>query len=384
MVCSVFWTGMIYAYINDSVTVTNKLSLGDVNIQLEEYEIKNGKEIKYINQKMVLPGETISKIPRIYNNGEDCWVRTKIDYSETINNSENFSDKNLIDIQNGWKKIGEYYYYTKILKKGTSVDFFKGIVIPETWGNDRAGNKLKIELRTDAIQAANFTPVFNNMSPWGNQEIQQCIHSTDGSITCKKDKLKLSVELSEKAQRLIAVPDDFFYNLPVAMPGDLLTDSVLLSNTSGKTAELLFATNISDISKEQEELIEKLGCTIYFNDLKLYEGNLKAANLKEGISLGKFKNGEKGTLSFEIAIPKEIKNEDALRSVDVKWIFSAKEDLSQQESYMNNPTLSEQNNSSSSYVKTGDNSQIYLYCAILICAVFMILLSVIFLNRRNK
>ena len=41
-----------YGKFSDSVTVTNHISTGDINISMKELEKKNGKEILYQNQKM--------------------------------------------------------------------------------------------------------------------------------------------------------------------------------------------------------------------------------------------------------------------------------------------------------------------------------------------
>ena len=58
----------------DSLTVTNHIALGDVNIGLKEYQKKGSTEVLYTNPKTVIPGETISKIPRITNLAKPCWV----------------------------------------------------------------------------------------------------------------------------------------------------------------------------------------------------------------------------------------------------------------------------------------------------------------------
>ena len=52
---------------------------------ITEYEIKNGREVLYENHKTVFPGDEISKIPRIKNYANDCWVRVKMTY---VNNLE--------------------------------------------------------------------------------------------------------------------------------------------------------------------------------------------------------------------------------------------------------------------------------------------------------
>ena len=71
-----------YARFSDSVTVTNHISVGDINISLQELEKKDGREMKYQDRRIVLPGDEISKIPKdhqslraLLGKGEDLLYR---------------------------------------------------------------------------------------------------------------------------------------------------------------------------------------------------------------------------------------------------------------------------------------------------------------------
>ena len=79
----------IYAFTNISIlSVKNDVVIGAINIKLDEYTIDStGKEVPYDNSiKDVLPGQTITLIPRIQNLGDSCYVRAKISYTG-INNT---------------------------------------------------------------------------------------------------------------------------------------------------------------------------------------------------------------------------------------------------------------------------------------------------------
>ena len=52
-------------------SVVNHVSTGIVDIELSEYQIKDGKEVKWQDNPLVLPGTNVSKIPRIHNYGND-------------------------------------------------------------------------------------------------------------------------------------------------------------------------------------------------------------------------------------------------------------------------------------------------------------------------
>ena len=84
-----------YARFSDSVTVTNHISVGDINISLRELEKKDGREMKYQDRRIVLPGDEISKIPRITNHSEPCWVRVKISYTDDLEGLDGLDDRNL-------------------------------------------------------------------------------------------------------------------------------------------------------------------------------------------------------------------------------------------------------------------------------------------------
>lgn len=92
------------------------------------------------------------------------------------------------------------------------------MTIPEEWTEPYQEKKLGITIVADAIQAANFSPDFNAMSPWGNQEILRCIHDTNGRVVKRKSQVKLRVVFERDAHKLIAAPEDFFAGFSAAMP----------------------------------------------------------------------------------------------------------------------------------------------------------------------
>lgn len=114
------------------------------------------------------------------------------------------------------------------------------MTIPEEWTEPYQEKKLGITIVADAIQAANFSPDFNAMSPWGNQEILRCIHDTNGRVVKRKSQVKLRVVFERDAHKLIAAPEDFFAGFSAAMPGDVLEDSVKIKNATENTAEIFF------------------------------------------------------------------------------------------------------------------------------------------------
>ena len=79
------------------------------------------KEILYQNQKMVLPGDRISKIPRITNRSEPCWVRVKITYADNLENRKGLNDTNLTGMPKYWVKKRCVFF-----------------TVPESWSREKA------------------------------------------------------------------------------------------------------------------------------------------------------------------------------------------------------------------------------------------------------
>lgn len=371
-----------YGYFSDSLEIKNHITMGDIRINMTEFARKGNGEVKYRDPAYIFPGERISKIPRIKNRALPCWIRAHISYGSDKDDMEMLSEHNIEGISSEWIKRGDYYYYTKVLKKQESVDLFQSVSVPAVWTEEHGGQKLSVTVQADAIQAANFKPDFTAMSPWGNQEIQDCVHETNGTMTCKKGERKLSVEFQGKAHKLIAVPDDFFANLETAMPGDILTDTVKISNTTKNDAEIFFRISTEGRTKEKLDMLKNICFQIAMGEKVLYTGTLDAAKLQKNHSLGVFKSKASGELKFLLEIPKEWDNAWALKKTDVSWIFSVQDETSgmnQTEEQKQNGAQSLSGDSAQAFVKdtgsrqkssvkTGDSMPVELMLLLLMAA----------------
>lgn len=371
-----------YGYFSDSLEIKNHITMGDIRINMTEFARKGNGEVKYRDPAYIFPGERISKIPRIKNRALPCWIRAHISYGSDKDDMEMLSERNIEGISSEWIKRGDYYYYTKVLKKQESVDLFQSVSVPAGWTEEHGGQKLSVTVQADAIQAANFKPDFTAMSPWGNQEIQDCVHETNGTMTCKKGERKLSVEFQGKAHKLIAVPDDFFANLETAMPGDILADTVKISNTTKNDAEIFFRISTEGRTKEKLDMLKNICFQIAMGEKVLYTGTLDAAKLQKNHSLGVFKSKASGELKFLLEIPKEWDNAWALKKTDVSWIFAVQDETSgmnQTEEQKQNGAQSLSGDSAQasvkdigsrqkSSVKTGDSMPVELMLLLLMAA----------------
>lgn len=114
-----FWCAGGYMAVSagNEAAVSNHISTGIIDIELEEHQIKNGKEAKWQDNPLLLPGADVSKIPRIHNRGSDCYVRASIGFRDLAVDLE----RHIYGLGGSWvKKSDGYYYYTDILKTGES------------------------------------------------------------------------------------------------------------------------------------------------------------------------------------------------------------------------------------------------------------------------
>ncbi|MBO5258961.1 MAG: hypothetical protein J6B26_01105 [Agathobacter sp.] len=153
--------GSTLAYFTDNDAANNVVTMGHVNIELDEPEFSAENENNTI--KNVVPNQTITKDPTItvVAGSESCYLRAKIEITEL--NAEQIAD--LLENTN----IGEdwvlaedgYYYYQNSVSKSNedqTVDLFDTVVIPAEWGNEVADMTFEINVTAEAIQADNFTP----------------------------------------------------------------------------------------------------------------------------------------------------------------------------------------------------------------------------------
>lgn len=295
--------------------VTNNISLGDVNISIHEYEYdKNGNEVEYKDEKMIVPGQRIDKIIRINNNANAVWLRAKLEYSD-CGSFQGLSDSDIELASSDWIKIGDYFYCTVPINAKTDKDFVKAVNIPTEWDESRSNQIFSIYTTVEAVQEANFTPDFTKSDPWFGTVIESCVHTTYDISTETGDQ-PFSVVFENGAEGLVKVGDDFFSNWPSLMPGDTVSDTVTIGNNYSRPMTIFFRTEtIAD-----DDLIGKVHLTIKNGDKVLYDGAMNGEITKE-ISLGYISRNETKNLTYTVSIPSNLTNEFALAKTKTKWIF---------------------------------------------------------------
>lgn len=313
-----FCTGTVYAM--TQTEVTNYFETGIVDIELSEYQLNGDSEEPYTDKETVVPNQKISKIPRIQNDGVDCYIRAKI----TFRNTDEVNDECLFGMDEKWQKADDgYYYYTEIVPHGSSVDLFAGLTIPEDFSKEYE-EAFYIDIDTDAIQSKNFTPNFDSANPWGSVEILECEKEGmyDVSTFKASDSKSFEIKYLGESGTLIKNEEDFFVNFPYLMPGDVFSDSVELVNDGKDPMKLYFRSEAFDDSALLDKIQLTITTEIDGKKETVYSGSLRAVELNENIILGTIPEGDTGHFHFTIEVPPELNNEYTILDSFVTWIFS--------------------------------------------------------------
>lgn len=312
--------GLTSVYALTEVVTENHFSTGVVDIELEEFYLNgDGQEVPWENPVLVMPGDHVSKIPRIKNWGNDCYIRARIDFGDAPVNMDN-----TYGMEDNWIKAGDgCFYFRDMVPSGKSVDLFQGIVIPESLDETYADTSFSIRICVEAVQSRNFEPDYTKECPWGETKIIDCKKEGTYDIQSfkKADDRFFIIQYEGEAEQLVTNADDFFSNFPVMLPGDNYSDTLILENLSDDDISLYFRTE----ADEAESLIDKMELKIekQFNGETetVYEGSLRASELKEGILLGTIKKEEKGVFSYDLHMPETLDNGYTLLEDKCQWIF---------------------------------------------------------------
>lgn len=155
---AVIGVGATLAYFTDKDSKTNVVTMGKVDIDLEEPEFSKNPDDTITDVK---PNQSIVKDPKITvaDGSLDAYVRAKIEFVGL--NEEQIKDiLPLIDIdtEKWFLSTDGYYYYQAPMTAGASDYLFQSVKIPENWGNEVSGLTFKINVFAEAIQADSFTP----------------------------------------------------------------------------------------------------------------------------------------------------------------------------------------------------------------------------------
>ncbi len=297
----------IYSLSNEIINSRDSLvSTSAVEIKINEYN--SAGEAFSEDGKAVMPGEQVDLIPKVENQGIECYIRAKLTY--TINNKT----YNVEDVLGGeyknWTKKGDYYYYDAVLNKKEEIELFNGVSIPSNLSNTDYGKDVIINIVVEAIQSRNFD------GDWDSVEIKKSVDRTYDINNSGQS----TVIFENNANNYITLDDGFFDDLGNLLPGDEKLEEVKIFNDSNKVAKFYLEIKTDDLDENQKELLKNIKLVVKKSDGTIYyDTNL---NDNERFNLGMFGNGEGENYSFEIYLPKTLDNEFSKILTDVTWVFS--------------------------------------------------------------
>ena len=116
--------GTLAWLMDQTVTIKNTFTVGDINIDLKETEDDNGKDNE--NDYEMTPGASIDKDPKVtvYQGSKACWLYVKME------KSSNFDTYLSYDMADGWTALngvtGVYYREVNAATENLVFDVIKG------------------------------------------------------------------------------------------------------------------------------------------------------------------------------------------------------------------------------------------------------------------
>ena len=373
----------ISVYAKAGTSVFNTVSTGAVRISISP----SGTHFENI-----LPGQRLEIRPEILNEGYDCYLRASY---ETDLPGEFLTMQN---IPEEWVKneADGFWYYKEIVRNGESVPVFDGVCVDPQLPWELSKEKtVRLLIRAEAVQSANFTPDFTKDDPWNGTQAETAvdneIRTDDQGVVGKKG---LTVTYEGKADELIADPQDFFTNLPELMPGDTFTQTIHLKNQSEERRNLYFFTE----TKEGNELLEKISLQIRADGELLYYGTLDSPELsgeKNRLLLCALVGNKEGDCTFSVSVPASLKNKFSLQNSSFEWTFQTDDPkISKETPAPKNskgtpaPGISEKSSGSLSVKKqsinTGDTAGIGFYLILFGAAIFVTAVTVKYEKKKRK
>ena len=293
----------------------------------------------YEQDPVVYPGEEVVKIVSVKNTGTvDSITRVQLELAwGTVDpDSGSFIPDDTLPTENieidynteDWTKIGEHYYYNKILKPDeTSNPVIKSFRLDGfSTGNAYAGLTGHILVKMEMMQAAGGAE-----SAWNITYEELNIDYVPGD----KTETTTTVDFNGRGKGFSfkVAEGDLFYNYKNMVPGESETQLTTITNNFDKEVEIrLWAENdTAAFGSENTELVKKLleeysELTVTDKDGNvLYEGSLLPSDTGErlNVSLGKFAPEETKDILISLQISPEVGYDFKELAATLVWGFEA-------------------------------------------------------------
>ena len=314
----IVFTAAVYAMKMYEISFDNHIRTGSVDIRIEQYEMCAGGE-KLIEPGVVMPNQDVSYIPKVTNLRSDGYVRVKVELAMDKSIPRPLTLEDVYKINEDWVQKGEFFYNTKVMKKGETSVLFRGFHVPEEWTQETASG-FNFTVTADVIQNDNFTPDFDSVSPWGSIEIEQAKVEDNIVYGIAERKAPSPVFEYTSAAGLSSEYTDLFSNFSCFMAGDCCSDTLIMKNKSDSDIRVYFSTQAVN-----DDMLRKMRLSIKCGGRKVYEGNLAAESLKEYEELTVIDSKTDGVLDFEVKLPEDSGNYYSVLKDKVIWKFRVEE-----------------------------------------------------------
>ena len=160
---AVAMVGGTSAFFATSEKTHNIITTSGVAIELIEDTDEtgvDGRPIPFTNIEDAMPGDRISKIPKIKNVDEtDVYVRMKLTASVEFENGETQEispDLFELDISRSWSPQNGYYVYMRTLGTGEATHpLFTTVTLPKKLADEYQHAKFSLSIHGEAVQAVN-------------------------------------------------------------------------------------------------------------------------------------------------------------------------------------------------------------------------------------
>ncbi len=315
-----FMLGVVFAFmmtISGIFAITSSTNGGfttsKVDIEIKEFTINSdNEEVLYsLENNHIALGEEISLIPKIYNLGADAYIRAKLVLEDSSTDISSW----ITGISSDWEKVGDYYYYNSKVEKNEYVEFFESIKFPESDEENENNIELKVQVIAEAIQSKNFEPDFTQENPWKGVAIEKMVNTS--YPVDENNQSTIEVKFENGTDKYITISDNFFETIGGLLPGDSITETVKIKNSSKKTAEYFVGMMNENLTDSEKKIYVKIkneaGSVIYNSSLYDFEK----------YSLGNLKKNEEREFEFEICLSENLDNSYVGIKVEPVWVFSA-------------------------------------------------------------
>ncbi len=179
-----------------------------------------------------------------------------------------------------------------------------------------------------------------------------------------------NVSYDETAQKLVLEtesgenPTDLFENFKYAMPGDVLTQEIFVTNLETNKKKVVFYLKSTGATEQSVDLLSKMTLKVEAEDGSSFEAPAdQPATLEDWVMLGTLSPAQQTKLTLTLSIPIELGNDYQDAVGIINWQFKAEE---------------------VPVHKTGDNTNSTLWIILAAVAVVGLAVCVVFATRKKE